>query len=100
MIDKKEIKKYFTRFSVFIKPASNRVKNILKYKYFPIIAASLSLVFLFLLSYSYGSRPPRKRNLTTTPLLWAKLDGTLTDENSSGSTFAYSPGKPATETGV
>lgn len=66
----------------------------------PFTIASLALVFLFALSFSYGSRPPRGRALTKSPLLWAKLDGSLTDEVSSGSSFAYSPGKPSTASGI
>ncbi len=76
------------------------VKKILKYKQFPIITASLALVFLCALSFSYGSRSSRGRAFTKAPLLWAKLDGNLTDEVSTGSTFAYSHGKPATESGI
>lgn len=78
----------------------DKIKRIIKYKHFPIITASLALVLLFTLSFSYGSRLFKRRGLTTTPLLWAKLDGALTDENSAGSVFAYSPGKPSTEMGI
>ncbi len=76
------------------------IKHILRYKHFPIITASLALVLLCALSFSYGSRPAKKRALTNAPMLWAKLDGALTDEVSTGDSFAYSPGKPSTESGV
>ena len=64
------------------------------------VILSCFLLFIFLTVGTIAGVPARRRNLTTTPLLWAKLDSNLTDENSSGGAFAYSPGKPTTDYGI